>query len=249
MSLGSILNYDPLRSELESCLVWTDGGATHRRWGRVATPSYATKDSPTHRRAARRTSTHPRAATTVTTHRRAARTVATYTSTAMVPQPHRATHQREARDAPASPSHSTEGGSGRMPQPHGATQPRGVTDTSASPSHSSEGGPGRPPPRETMDASASLCPSRTPREATEVSASPCPSRTRHREQTHLGLADASASPCPSRTPREATEDSASPLPHRTRGGNRCLTLPQPGGKCSLIPKSSPSSRTSPWEGR
>ena len=61
MSLGSILNYDPLRSELECSLVWTDGGATHRRWGRVATPSYATKDSPTHPRAARTVTTHPRA--------------------------------------------------------------------------------------------------------------------------------------------------------------------------------------------
>ena len=223
MSLGSILNYDPLRSELECSLVWTNGGATHRRWGRVATPSYATKDSPT----------HPRAARTVATHRRAARTVATYTSTAMVPQPHRATHQREARDAPASPSHSTEGGSGRMPQPHGATQPRGVTDTSASPSHSSEGGPGRPPPRETMDASASPCPSRTPREATEVSASPCPSRTRHRERTHLGLADASASPCPSRTPREAIEDSASPLPPEE--ATDASPYPSPEGK---VPSSS-----------
>ena len=86
-------------------------------------------------------------------------------------------------DTPASPSHSTEGGSGRMPQPHRATQPRGVTDASASSSHSSEGGPGRSPPRETMDASASPCPSRTPREATEVSASLCPSRTQRRERT------------------------------------------------------------------
>ena len=154
---------------------------------------------------------HPRAARTVAVHPRAARTVATSSRAALVPQPHRATHPREARDAPASPSHSTEGGSGRMPQPHRATQPRGVTDASASSSHSSEGGPGRSPPRETMDASAS--------------------------------------PCPSRTPREATEDSASPLPHCTRGGSRCLTLPQPGGKGSLIIKSSPSSRTSPWEGR
>ena len=121
---------------------------------------------------------HPRAARTVAVHPRAARTVATSSRAALVPQPHRATHPREARDAPASPSHSTEGGSGM--------------DASASPSHSTEGGNRcfslteplirgrtRTPPREMMDASASPCPSRTQREATEVSASLCPSRTLH----------------------------------------------------------------------
>ena len=262
MSLGSILNYDPLRSELESCLVWTDGGATHRRWGRVATPSYATKDSLTHRRAARtdaahpraartvaahpraamKVAAHPRAARTVAVHPRAARTVATSSRAALVPQPHRATHPREARDAPASPSHSTEGGSGM--------------DASASPSHSTEGGNRcfslteplirgrtRTPPREMMDASASPCPSRTQREATEVSASLCPSRTLHQGRM----------PPPHRARVAHRGRQQRPQPHRFHTapaeGNRCLTLPQPGGKASLILKSSPSSRTSPWDGR
>ena len=242
MSLGSILNYDPLRSELECSLVWTDGGATHRRWGRVATPSYATKDSPTHRRAARMVAAHLRAARTVAAHPRAAMRVATSSRAALVPQPHRATHPREARDAPASPSHSTEGGS--------------ETDASASPSHSTEGGNRcfsltkplirgrtRTPPREMMDASASPCPSRTQREATEVSASPCLSRTLHQGRM----------PQPHRARVAHRGRQQRTQPHRfhtaPEEGNRCLTLPQPGGKASLILKSSPSSRTSPWDGR
>merc|ERR1712155_211876 len=83
------------------------------------------------------------------------------------------------------------------------------------------------PPREMMDASASPCPRRTQREAT---ASPCLSRTLHQGRM----------PPPHRARVAHRGRQQRTQPHRfhtaPEEGNRCLTLPQPGGKASLILK-------------